>query len=309
MHRWSCFAGVLMAAGLPAVAMAGEAKCPGGWFSVQAIVMHISPADAEVLQRSAHSSPTRIAVNTMLCEGDTILFPKPNEATVVELYRTGEMVLVESSKGAYTIRGGTRDVSRAVRAYLDAAMDAVVNLDAPPPRTSPTASRGNLTSSPAEEPIRTILPLRTLPRQLIAADTHPVVGWRGGMAPYACHALNESSEVIWTQGDVVAGWCEFATTLLGAARIVVRDATGRSVGWNVAIVGWSNVPRPDWVPANASGLSAADVTAWAVWIWQTAGPEWRLQSLGMLNTAARTEWFANYFVDSVLAEAPPLRPR
>jgi hypothetical protein len=295
---------------MPALAAAPEPPCPRGWFGVQAIVTRINPANADVRLRSARGNSSVLGVNMTLCEGDTILFPNGSDGTVVELYKTGEMVQAEASKGPYTIKGGTREASRAARAYLDAALDAVFNLGAPPPRPNPTASRGNgASAAAAAEPIRTILHLRNLPRQRITADTHPVVGWRGGIAPYACQALNEGAEVTWAQADLGVGWCEFGAGLDHAARLVVRDAAGRSAGWNVAVVAWPNVPRPEWVPRNMSDLSSADMTAWAIWIWQTAGPEWRLQSLGMLNRVGRTEWLANYFVDSVLAEMPPLRPR
>lgn len=310
MHTWSLFTAVLIAGGsMSGIAAASEPTCPGGWFGVQAQVTRINPANATVQVRNARGYSSVLVAPMVLCEGDTILFRNGSDGTVVELRLTGEWVQVEANKGPYTIKGGTRGVSHAARAYLDAALD-VFSLGAPPPRPNPTASRGNGTApAAAEEPIRTILHLRNLPRQRITADAHPVVGWRGGVAPYACQALNENADVIWAKAELGSGWCEFGGRLDPAARLVVRDATGRSAGWNLAVVAWPNVPRPEWVRANMPDLSSADMTAWAIWIWETAGPEWRLQSLGMLNTAARAEWLASYFVDSVLAEAPPLRPR
>ena len=311
MHTTSHIAALFIAAcWIPAPAAPKEEPCRRGWFGVQAIVTRISPASATVQKLSAQGYSSKIAVNFALCDGDTIVFPDGGDGTVVELYKTGEVVHVEASKGPYAIKGGARATIRAATAYVDAAFEALLNLGPPPPRPNPTASRGTGASAlAAEEHIQAILNLRNLPRQRVTADAHPIIGWRGGIAPYACQVLNDSSEVVWTLANLGAGWCEFGASLGPAVRLVVRDAGGRSVGWNVATVPWLDVPRPEWVPVETSMLPSADRTAWAIWIWQRAGPEWRLQSLGMLNKAARVEWLANYFVDSVLAEVPPLKPR
>ncbi len=46
----------------------------------------------------------------------------------------------------------------------------------------------------------------------------------------------------------------------------------------------------------------ADRTAWAVWLFKSGDPAWRLQSLSMLQSARSTVWFAGYFLDSVLLD-------
>jgi hypothetical protein len=116
-------------------------------------------------------------------------------------------------------------------------------------------------------------------------------------------------DVIVNTSGIEAGWCEFGK-LDGAVRLRVRDANRRSEGWNVTLVSWSDVPRPDWLAASATpNIASGDLTAWGIWLWSQHGAEWRMQSMAMLNSASRREWLAQYFLDHILAETPLVQPR
>jgi len=137
-------------------------------------------------------------------------------------------------------------------------------------------------------------------------DLPVLVGWRDGVAPYACEAVDDSADVVWRGPPVTAAWCSVAPAgKTAVARLLVRDAARRSVGWNVAPATWRDVPRPEWVAADATAASSpADVTAWGIWLWREGGAPWRLQALAMLDAAAPRQWLASAFVDEVMAETP-----
>ena len=311
MQIASLFVALVIAVVLaPGFATAGEPACPRGWFGIQAMVTRIDPSTGKVGKRPVGGRSADVVVNGVLCEGETLLFPKGSEKVVVELYEAGRVVIVDARQEPYTIRGGASEVLSAALAYVATAFEGALGLGLPPSRPQPTASRGkDAPEAASTRQIQAILHLRNLPRQRITDGTRPVVAWREGAGPYACQALSDGTAVLWARTDLDAGWCEFGADMQRTARLVVRDARGRSAGWNVVRAVWTEVPRPEWIALGTPVVSSADLTAWAIWIWEKAGPQWRLQSLGMLNAEASSEWLASYFLDSVLAETPLLAPR
>lgn len=309
MNMRLCALALLMhAPALPAAA-APNPPCPQGWLGIQAQVTRVSPASASLgrLPAGAHSV-VPLSIGGVLCEGDTLQFPAESGDAVVEIYEAGRIVSVDARKGPYKLKDGVRAKLSAAAAYINAALEGVGDLGLPQSRPQPTASRG-AAAAEASSPIRAVKPMRDLPRQRLSPDVRPVVGWLGGAGPYACLALDDDGEPLWKHAGIDNGWCNYATDLARARRLIVRDAQGRSAGWNVAPASAEDVPRPPWLAAGATGLSQADSTAWGIWLWQSAGPEWRLQAIGMLDAASKSEWLARYFVDSVLGEAPVLAPR
>lgn len=309
MNTRLCALALLMhASALPAVA-APNPPCPQGWLGIQAQVTRVSPASTSLGRLPAGArAVVPLSIGGVLCEGDTLQFPTGSGDVVVDLYEAGRIVSVEARKGPYKVMDGVRAKVSAAAAYINAALEGIGELGLPQSRPQPTASRGGATAE-TSSPIRAVKPLRDLPRQRLTPDVRPIVGWLGGAGPYACLALDDDGEPLWNQPGIDTGWCNYATDLARAKRLIVRDAQGRSAGWNVAPASAEDVPRPPWVAVDAIKLSHADSTAWGIWLWQSAGPEWRLQAIGMLDAASKSEWLARYFVDSVLGEVPVLAPR
>lgn len=299
--------------GMPSLAAAAGAPCPGGLFSIRAMVTRVQPADASLFRRAAAGgAPVPLAVGGVLCEGDALEFG-PVAPTTVEIYEAGEVVTLDGRRGPYRVRSGARAVLAAASAYIGSAFGGLGDLALPQDRPRPTASRGDAADAEgASAPIRPVRPLRDLPRQRLSVEARPVLAWTGGTPPYACQALDADAEVRWSAGGLQTGWCGADADPAHTARLVVRDARGSSAGWNVQPAAADAVPRPPWLSGPAApdaALSSADRTAWAIWLWQSAGPEWRLQAVAMLDAQAGREWLARYFLDSVLGELPLLEPR
>jgi hypothetical protein len=296
---WTC---------LPALAVAGGAPCPGGLFSIQAMVTRVQPADSVLFRiPSAGGAPVALIAGGILCEGDMLEFGPVASGVKVEIYEAGQVITVDGGLGAYRVKSGARAVLAAASAYIATALGGVGDLAMPQDRPRPTAARGGEADEAA--PIRPIRTLRDLPRQRLSTEARPVLAWTGGVPPYACQVLDAETEVRWAAGGIESGWCKAETGEASAARLIVRDARGRSAGWNVRAAAPAEVPRPAWLPGAVVTLSSADRTAWAIWLWQDGGPEWRLQAVAMLDAQARDEWLARYFLDGVLGELPLLQPR
>lgn len=303
-----CMVAIGMLCWVHAQAAPGELPCPSGWLSVRAMVTRVSPPGAELARRPAGGlASVPLAVGGVLCEGDALLFASGAEDAQVELYEASKLVTWVGRRGPYTVPSGLKAKFGAASAYLSAAFESAGELGPPPTRPNPTAARGNSSKS-AASPIREVKHLRDLPRQRLANGARPTVAWLGGIAPYSCQALSEDGVALWSQSDIAAGWCTYPADLMRAARLVVRDAQGRSAGWNITVATRDELPRPGWVQREFATLGATEMVAWAIWIWQNAGPEWRLQAVAMLGSAAQSEWLASYFLDSVLAEVPVVAP-
>lgn len=284
--------------------------CAGGWLSVQAMVTRISPGTAKVSKRAGAGPVTDLKVAGVLCEGESLLFANAADGSLVELYEAGKVVVVEARYGSYTVKSGVHAALSAAASYVNAALSGASDLGPPPARPSPTGVRGDAASAQdAARQVRPILPLRGLPRQKVSVGARLIVGWRDGVAPYSCEVHDDDGPITSSRTSTSQGWCEMPADLRRAVRLVVRDGVGRSTGWNIAVITESQVPRPQWLPAGAGFAPGTDQTAWAIWLWQHGGPEWRLQALGMLNASAGSEFLAGYFVDRVLAEVPPIAHR
>lgn len=302
-HRFCAF---VLAGMIADVALAAESSCAGGWFGARAQITRIHPAGGTVISRTASGTERRVGVDAVLCAGDVLVVPAGVRSA--EVY--------DGSKSSQVTEGGTLRlasdrqtvVGRAAE-FVRLLMDSATSVSAPPPRPAATSSRGS-GSKPAEpSPIQPILPLRDLPRQRLTAGLSVPLGWRDGAEPYECHVMDELAESLAATSEGRKGWCAARVDRPQIARLVVRDAHRRSVGWNVAIVPWKEVPRPEWIDREAAaGLDSPSLTAWALWLWRSGSPQWRLQALAMLNSVVDKEWLAGYFVDSVLAETPPIRP-
>lgn len=281
--------------------------CPGGWFDVKAIVVRINPTNAKVLKKSGSGNDLMVLrVDDTLCRGETILFSEGDHTTVVEVLRLGKVVSIPAAGGPYTFSGGIRKIAQAVSVYVDAVLDASKGLRVPIPLSNATAGRGG--EIRPFESVRPVLHLRFLPRQRLTLDANPIVGWRGGAAPYKCEVKDHDAIQLWQKSNINGALCVYSASLDKAARIIIRDARGHTTGWNIDPVTWEDVPRPDWLPLEQSNVTLVDLTAWGLWLWKEASAQWRLQSLAMLNRAASEEWLAAYLRDAVLVEIPVVEP-
>jgi hypothetical protein len=303
-------AGALILPGLMAARTAAgvEPACEQGWLLVQAQVANVSPAGARAERLTPNRKRRLVHAGDLLCNGDTLIVPKDAS---VELNVAGRAVLVGGAKPSYVVEGGAASGRAAISEYLRLALATIESL--PPPEKRPQSTQGRGAGGPGAGgglPIKPILYLDELPRQRLTPDLPVVVAWRNGAAPFSCETSDANANVIWKSPPSAALSCQVGTRAGSAARLVVRDAGQRSEGWNLARAQWSAVPRPDWIGA-AGGLRmpSGELGAWAIWLWQNGGEEWRLQALGMLNAAARNEWLASYFLDQALAEVPPLLPK
>ena len=292
---WSMHSGTVAAA---------EAPCDGGWLKVHAQIIGIDPPNKRVSIRRASGVSSNVGIDAMLCDGDKLSLPPGVQS--VELYEAGRTYKVE--KSSYAVQGGATAAVSKTAEYLKAVLSGVSVFSAPAPRPTATAARGGQSPS-VSLPIKAILSLRDLPRQKLVQDAPVIFGWRDGASPYSCEVVDDMGDVIGIASDIKVGWCEL-DKLDGAVRLRVRDANRRSEGWNVALVPWSDVPRPDWIAASATRTSGSgDLTAWGIWLWSEPLPEWRMQSMAMLNAAARREWLAKSFLDHILAETPLVQPQ
>jgi hypothetical protein len=105
--------------------------------------------------------------------------------------------------------------------------------------------------------------------------------------------------------DVSKAQCDIKVDT-NPARLEVRESggddllTGDNLTWRLTAASDRDLPRPPWLSRAKAIVGDADRTAWAVWLFKSGDPTWRLQSLSMLQSARGTVWFAGYFLDSVL---------
>lgn len=313
LHRALCRPLVACALSLPALmaarpAAGAEPACEQGWLLVQAQVANVSPAGARAERLTPNRKRRQVHAGDLLCNGDTLIVPK--DATV-ELNLAGRAVVVGGDKPSYVVEGGMASRRAAISEYLRLALGTIGSLPPPEERPQPTHGRGGESPGTGNAlPLKPILYLDELPRQRLTPDLPVVVAWRNGDAPFSCETSDANDKIIWKSPPLAALSCQVGTRAGSAARLVVRDARQRTEGWNLAPEQWSAVPRPDWIGASGGlRMASGDLSAWAIWLWQNGGEEWRLQALGMLNAAARNEWLASYFLDQALAEVPPLPPK
>jgi hypothetical protein len=277
--------------------------CPGGWLSVQAEILRILPANTK-LERRSGSHSDKVGVDAVLCAGDVLIVP---DKTTVEIYEAGRTSTHSSN---YTVKASSGALASKAAQYLKVAL-SLVNPQPPAARPTSTSIRGFSPSAAAGAAgLFATNSLRDLPKQSLVANLSPITSWRDGAPTFRCDVVDDDLNVLWSSEELNRTWCEYGKLPGQAARLRVHDLRRRSLGWNISVVEWPQVPRPEWVAgtANAS-LPIPDLSAWGIWLWENGGTPWRMQSLAMLNKASDSQWLARYFLDHVLDESPPIRPK
>jgi hypothetical protein len=282
---------------MSACANASDVPCKSGWLSISAQVVRIKPPSGDIRK----SSGVAVHENDVLCEGDLLLIPV---GVSVDLSEAGRIV---TRTGEYTIRGGAAALAGKAAEYVKLAF-ALIEPEVPAPRPTSTSVRGSQDADTRKAAILAIAPLRDLPRQSVVRGLRPIAAWRDGTPAFRCEALNQDVEALSSSSDVTNAWCRYAPLTDDTVRLRVRGSLNRSIGWNIRVASWNDVPHPDWMEPGVQ-LSPQEKTAWAIWLWQHADVSWRMQSLAMLDEASQTQWLASYFIDHVLAENPPIAAR
>lgn len=295
---------------LPAQAQQPVAPPPcGGVFNIAAQIVRVDPAGASLtrLLRTGERKP--VGLHDVICRGETLLFAGGEAQRAVLREADQRKVLVPAQ--SYVAPSGVVDAAERAFSYMAGILRTVEALPPAADIPGPNAVRGSL--SPGQPsvalPIRSLTLLEDLPRQRLVRDLPVTLSWRGGSAPYQCEAVSRLGVVI-RKGEAMAdgSWCALDAGQAEATQVAVRDAQGRLVTWNLELVSWSEVPRPDWLPPARATPSAAESTAWAWWLWKSGGSPWRLQALAMMHAQAGTVWMAGYLRDQVLTETPQFAP-
>jgi hypothetical protein len=288
-------------------ASADPPLCPG-FFGVRAMVLRIEPPGATPRKQRVDGGGTPIKVDDLLCVGESLILPEGGAVQKVVLYSAGRAITITPGH-PYLASGGMSAYALKALAFLSSVVDGVENLTPPAEEATGTHSR----QIPSEaHPLASIASLHGLPPQRLVAGTNPVVGWRGGVAPFACRAVNDTGTAVGSAQAGAAHRCTFSAGVAGASRLIAVDSASGVEGWRLGDrAAWPEVPRPPWIPSalGAKNLTSADATAWALWVWMTAGTQWRLQALSMLDGLADAEWMAGYLRDAILAEDPRVSPR
>lgn len=292
------------------VASAASPTCADGVFGIQAQVVRIDPPHAVPRKQLRSGGEQPIRVDDPICAGESIVLDQAGPIRSIELYREGRKEVVKPGQ-PFINRGGVLAYLRDALAFITDVVEGSEGLKSPPDIPGPTAPRGNgINPTVPALPIGAMRFLRDLPRQYLTDNMPPVISWREGVGPYTCEAMTNASVLIWqTRHPETISWCAFDSDLKDAVQLLVRDSRDRSESWNIDRVPWDAVPRPEWIVSAVWGISSADRTAWAFWLWRHAGPRWRLQSLGMLHELTPHEWLAGYVRDNLLAESARFAPR
>lgn len=305
VRRWLNVA-ALGAAALPLVGMAAGVPCTGGVLGTAAQVVKIEPTETRINKLTPRGETVALAAGDALCHGDSVLVPSQPPQVRLVLYAGGEHRVLEPGQ-QFTAPRERPSVLAEAAVLLDSLRARDGTLRSTPDVSSPRASRapGGGNEAPAMQiaPLRT---LRELPRQRLTPDVTPTLAWREGLGPYTCMAVSEFGDPLWQQEvDASHSSCAVPPGLQAARQFQVRESRGPTVVWNLRWETWPAVPRPSWVPPDASNLGPPERTAWAMWLWQSGPPEWRLQALGMLNLQASKEWAAGHLRDLILDNRAP----
>ena len=285
------------------------APCPAGLFGVAAQIVRIEPAGAQASKHLAAGQEEPIGVDGLICAGDTLELKPGGPVSMVELYAQGQKkVLVAPDR--FEARQGVISYATQALGFVSGITRGAESIKPPPDIPGPTAARGGDAGAPPMVlQIRAMRLLQDLPRQSLTVDTRPVLSWREGVEPYVCQAMSDFGDIVWQEPRPRnASWCEMTVQLSRATQLTVRDARGRTESWNIRLVAWADVPRPEWLRSAPDAMSSADRTAWAYWLWKVAGPSWRLQALAMLHAITPKEFLAGYLRDQLLAESAQYAP-
>lgn len=293
-------------------AQVGPSGCADGWFAIQARIISLAPPTARLFKsRGGSLATTPVAPGAFLCAGESLVFDPSGGPASVELLEAGKVTRVDSTKRQYTVRGDLAASAAGVGAFLDTLLSGARLLGSPTPRGQVNGARG-IPGAPvnasAISQASAIEPLKSLPRQKLAIDSDTVVGWLDGVGPFKCETRDDDNVAQWSSAPVGVQWCKVPIRSRQTVRVAVREAGGRSTGWQVQVVDATEIPRPPPAIRTGKDRSANDTTAWAIWLWQKGGPEWRLQALGLAASVENDVFLARHFVDSVLAEIPLVSP-
>jgi hypothetical protein len=282
------------------VAAESEAGCPSRLFGVAAQIVRIEPPDAKLEVKAKGVSKT-IGLDGLVCAGETLELPQGGPVSRVELLVQGKkQTLVPPQR--FVSPNDTLGFASQALSYLSDLTQGVRSLRSPPDIPTPTAARGFTRDPVPAGQVRAMRLLEELPRQKILASTPLVLSWRDGVGPYVCQSVSEDGTVLSdTHVDKTSSWCTLPLESAKSDQVLVTDSQGQFQAWNVRIIAATEIPRPEWLPVKATP-SAADQTAWAMWLWRNEDKAWRLQALRMLNDLAPTVWMAGYLRNSLLAE-------
>lgn len=283
-----------------------RARPCGSWFSVSATIARIDPRNGTVKIIDAKGVERPGSVNAVVCSGETV---KVEKGTSVVLYEAGTNRSLSGGNGAASeyVAGGSPAIVDAIGNYVASVLSLVTSVDTPQPEARPLNARGGASEQATTEAFRPIAALRGLPLQQLTRDVTPSLGWRGGAGPYRCVVSSAAGEVVWKSPFLAVDTCTLAKVANGVS-VVLEDSSKAQFRLNLRPVEWNGVPRPEWLPPGTARPTPAELAAWAIWLWRSGGPEWRLQSLGMLRGAAGTHWLARNFLDQILNETPLVPP-
>ena len=242
-----------------------------------------------------------------MCVGESVVLAKNSPVKRVELYVGWRREWVTPDHPFHNT-GGVVSAAQQSIGFASRVLGLAKDVRAPPVPTT-TAARGGADDAPSR-PLRTLRALSDLPTQRLTSDVAPVLAWREGSLPYRCEARNDRGDTVASAAapDTHDAWCAFDRNAGGTVQLLVIDADSAQQSWDVGPARWTDVPKPAWLASDARGLAPGDRIAWALWLWKSAGPEWRIQALAMLNQLAPTTWAAGYARDCILAEMPNLTP-
>jgi hypothetical protein len=299
------FVGVL--SGSSAFDVHAAPDCPAGLFGVVAQIVRVDPPGTMLSKRLVSGRDEPVGTNGVICAGESLDVSDKGGLRSVEVYTGGRKEVLKPDVRFQRERGLLAHTASALN-FLSDLIGGVAAIKPPPSVPVPTAVRGAESTAPAATVVRALRGLRE-PQQKLVMGLAPVLGWRGGSGPYRCLALSDAAEEVASAVQPgTASWCAIEGDVSRAALLQVRDDFGKRESWNVTFVEEADVPRPAWL-GSTQRLAHADRTAWAVWLWKDAGPEWRLTALAMLHRLAPVEWVAGYARDSLLSESDTFAPR
>lgn len=293
-----------------------QKSCAHDLFSITGSIMRIKPADlpVKVLPNNG-TSPEYRNIGGCLRPGEILsLQANKDKKHEVELFIKGKPVLITTGgtyNGTYKVpEGAVVTALESAIAFLEGIKELPSAIGIPPRKPIPTnIPRGDSANSKDQtpvprQPLRNIHILRNLPKQEIASTAAIVLSWRNGESPWKCEGQDQDETTVIKSQSVSTGWCEITINGQSPVQLSVKDARGDTISWNAAIVSPDVVPRPDWIKQTDKPLSSADRAAWAIWVWRTAGPRWRLQALSMLHEISEDSWLAAYLLNSILDDDP-----
>ena len=276
-----------------------QSPCKRSVLGTAGVIYRVVPSSSSVSIEGVDGTIRTAVADDCLSGGETLRVPKETERVVI--YDGVDLIAVERL-GSYKAKRGLAGTTRAAMDYLGRFLDAVQRNGIP--SRQPDAIRG-IGFSPAartRQTFRMVGSLHVPAVQRVIAGSTLTVGWQGGRAPWHCLLYGEDNAAA-SKLDVSKPQCDIKVDTKVPARLEVGESGSDNVlAWRLTTASDHDVPRPPWLFETKETAGDADRTAWAVWLWKSGDPAWRLQSLSMLQSARSTVWFAGYFLDSVLLD-------